>query len=185
MQVSELSATQRQLEQHVEALFASPAWRASPRQCELADRLKARCPVAAILGCTRLLLLLLAVQLQPKAPGSVGMCGLVLQPFCVEAGAWYCRARGHWPVPDLQVLEGQASEAARGVGTYGRGTQLLGESNQLLAEAVQGLQQTQVGGAPLRRCKGEAAGALRCAAWAPIPRMHGLHGRLCVPQDGG
>lgn len=47
-QVSELSATQRQLEQHVERLFASPAWRASPRQCELADRLKARCVLVAV-----------------------------------------------------------------------------------------------------------------------------------------
>lgn len=31
---------QRQLEQHVASMFAAPAWRASPRQCELADRLK-------------------------------------------------------------------------------------------------------------------------------------------------
>ncbi|PRW57471.1 TKL kinase [Chlorella sorokiniana] len=80
--VSELSATQRELEQHVVGMFSAPAWRASARQCELSDRLK--------------------------------------------------------------VLEGQAAEAARGVGTYGRGAQLLGESNQLLAEAVQGLQQTQM-----------------------------------------
>ena len=39
-QVSELSATQHELEQHVEGMFAAPAWRASPRQCELSDRLK-------------------------------------------------------------------------------------------------------------------------------------------------
>lgn len=51
---------------------------------------------------------------------------------------------GALPTPHLQVLEGQAAEAARGAGTYGRGAHLLGESNQLLAEAVQGLQQTQV-----------------------------------------
>lgn len=38
--VSELSATQHELEQHVEGMFAAPAWRASPRQCELSDRLK-------------------------------------------------------------------------------------------------------------------------------------------------
>lgn len=48
-QVSELSATQRQLEQHVAAMFAAPAWRASPRQCELADRLK----VGRGVGCWR------------------------------------------------------------------------------------------------------------------------------------
>ena len=41
MQVSDLSATQGQLREHVERMFAAPAWRALPRLAQLADALKA------------------------------------------------------------------------------------------------------------------------------------------------
>ena len=34
LQLSELGSTQRSLEDHIERMFSSPAWRASPRQCE-------------------------------------------------------------------------------------------------------------------------------------------------------
>lgn len=131
-QVSELSATQRQLEQHVAAMFAAPAWRASPRQCELADRLKVGWGVAlAALGCF------------VGCWGGWGVASVCWAGGCCIVGCFmHCRLP--FPARHLQVLEAQAAEAARGAGTYGRGAQLLGESNQLLAEAVQGLQQTQV-----------------------------------------
>lgn len=73
--VSELATTRRQLEGHISAMFSAPAWRASPRQTELADALAA--------------------------------------------------------------LQGQETEAARGLQTYGRGSQLLRESTQLLQQALQ------------------------------------------------
>ena len=55
LQASELAGTQQQLMELVERMFSSPAWRASPRQTELADALRALAARSAEVSCQRLL----------------------------------------------------------------------------------------------------------------------------------
>jgi hypothetical protein len=51
LQASELASTQQQLMDHVERMFSSPAWRASPRQAELADAQRALAARSAEVRC--------------------------------------------------------------------------------------------------------------------------------------
>ena len=169
---AELCSIEIQLEQHVEDIFAAPAWRASPRQAELADALAALGAQSAEVG-------------RGGGGGGGAACRgggegrglqLLLQQRRREMD---CAGRGasDWTAPNTTMHDlpchahhalDASLQAGRGATTYGGGAQLLKEAGQLLRAAL------QVSGQPLEEEGPCNLQGKRRQEWqlAPPPSLH-------------